>query len=73
MQKPTTQSFSHGKAPRPSVKSKAADYSPERSEGGQSYFQTDNQRFKRLNLDKEFDPREYITGELAYEDVIDLK
>ena len=71
--KQATQSFSTRTPARQSTTSKVTDLSPDRSEGGQTYVQLDRLRFQRLDLDKEFDAREYITGELTYEDIIDLK
>ena len=74
MSKKATQSFSIRPNKKEETNRKIHDYSPDRSEGGQTtYVQLDRLRFQRLDLDKEFDPREHITGELTYEDIVDLK
>jgi hypothetical protein len=55
--KQTTQSFSIRPNKKEDPQPKFHDYSPDRSEGGQTYVQLDRLRFQRLDLDKEFDPR----------------
>lgn len=55
----------------------ALSVSPDKSERQSlnEYVQANRKRFMRKSIDREyiFDPRSYITNELSYDDVVDLK
>jgi hypothetical protein len=77
-EKVKTQSFTINRPASKNPQNSQVSLSPDKSEkrsahGGNEYANANVRRFRRMNLDSDFNPRTYITNEISLEDVMDLK